>query len=155
MLNITDVEMRSLLTMLGGCDIDVDRSVVFECGSGGTEYFEFVNELVDSEPRGRHVVMHRMRCWRVKDNLKLSVPLEQEQEVVEMIHSCKLCNGQLSDQVLAKVCADWELMGVKVASDAQLAEPSIFIAHKHSPLVRERSKPKPLDSSSHSMLFED
>mmetsp|Transcript_52796 Transcript_52796/g.98884 ORF Transcript_52796/g.98884 Transcript_52796/m.98884 type:complete len:305 (-) Transcript_52796:121-1035(-) len=113
-------ELRSLLEWLVGT-VDLQRQVIFECGSGEGEV----------QVGGRRVTLHRMVTWQMGDSpLKLSVPLELQAEIAGMLTDARQ-RGRMEEAVLQRLSQTWELMGAEVVSASMgMPEPAIFLVHK-------------------------
>mmetsp|Transcript_9252 Transcript_9252/g.21712 ORF Transcript_9252/g.21712 Transcript_9252/m.21712 type:complete len:319 (+) Transcript_9252:74-1030(+) len=120
------IELRSMLEWLVE-RVDLERHMVFECGPSDGEI----------TVGGRHVQLQRMATWPVLPEttaagLKLSVPLDMEVEIAEMLTAAR-AHGSVSDLEVQRLAEVWEMVGAEVAS-AQVGrpEPAVFLVRRDS-----------------------
>eukprot|EP00440_Ansanella_granifera_P005182 gb/GFBE01005621.1/.p1 GENE.gb/GFBE01005621.1/~~gb/GFBE01005621.1/.p1 ORF type:complete len:364 (+),score=63.74 gb/GFBE01005621.1/:1-1092(+) len=147
-------ELRSLFQWLVET-VDLSHQVIFECGSGEGEV----------QVGGRRVLLQRMATWKLSmqsdSNLKLSVPLDLQAEIAEMLTGARR-RGRLDESQLQNLASSWELVGAEVmAASVGTPEPAIFLVHKQTAqavviaqwpsveFVRAVASPPSFDPASH------
>ena len=113
-------ELRSLFEWLVEA-ANLEQQVIFECGNGDGEV----------HVGGRRVLLHRMATWRLRDGLKLSVPLELQAEISGLLLQARK-RGRVDEELVESFCNTWELLGAEVVSSASSPEPAIFLVHKQT-----------------------
>lgn len=126
-------ELRSLLEWLAEC-VDFTRKVTFECGSDGAG----VNV------GGRRVLLQRMAAMPLgpgnSSKVQLSVPVELQAEITELIFKVRASSGKAGVADVAKLAEQWELLGAEMVSAATgQQEPAIFLVSRKESIQPARA----------------
>jgi hypothetical protein len=110
------LELRHLLQWLAK-NVDLSQHVVFDCGGKGL-----------MQVGSKNVNMHRMVAWQLpcSQDLKLSVPIELQAEVVPLLAESQ-SRGHFPESLVQHFADGWELVNAEVASAPGIAEPAMFL----------------------------